>query len=454
MNRPLSERFLRFLRRRQLVSPGDHVLVAVSGGVDSMVLLHLLRESRVTLGIQLTAAHYDHAMRPDSAADAQWVAGICRAWGVPLETERSSAALYGEAAARHARYAFLERSARRVRATRIATAHHADDQIETVLFRLLRGTGLRGLAGIPLRRGKIIRPLLRYYKRELEQYAQEHGLSFREDATNRSDEYARNRIRRALIPVLETIRADAPAAILSVARHAARSERAWRALLHELRSGLELRRVPGTTELARGKLAEYDGEIRARVLRAELRRFGLVPDRLSMRNILRFVVRGRSGSRLDLAGNVRLECAYDALRITRPAQPAADESVSITACRAGHAHARLGGRKWRVEWTPSTATVTSADADDSASFACAQLVFPLEIRGWRAGDRIRLSYGSKKLKKLFAEAHVPVHDRPAVPVLVDAAGRIRWVAGVARAADAASADGGAVLTITVSHVES
>ena len=152
----LTERFQSVLREFELVPSSGHVLVACSGGLDSVVLLFLLRESAKALGIRVSAAHFDHSMRVGSAADAEWVSGLCRAWNIPLRSERATHAIRNEAEARAARYAFLEAATEAVDADRIATAHHADDQAETVLFRMLRGTGVDGLAGIPIRRGRII----------------------------------------------------------------------------------------------------------------------------------------------------------------------------------------------------------------------------------------------------------------------------------------------------------
>src|SRR5690606_8586295 len=137
----------------------QRVVVALSGGLDSVVLLHLLRFGTART---VCAAHFDHAMRSDSGADALWVSGLCRAWGVPLAAARAEDPPRSEAAARELRYAFLHAAAERFAADALATAHHADDQAETVLFRLARGTGLAGLAGIPARRGIIARPLLAF----------------------------------------------------------------------------------------------------------------------------------------------------------------------------------------------------------------------------------------------------------------------------------------------------
>ena len=447
MSSRLPARFVRFVRAKKLVAPGERILVAVSGGIDSMVLLHLFRECAAELRVEVVAAHYDHAMREASAADAEWVRGVCTAMAIPFITARSPLALYGEGAARTARYAFLQDAIQKIAAHKLATAHHADDQIETVLFRLMRGTGLRGLSGIPIRRGHIIRPLLRFRKVELQSYAQQHGITFREDATNATDEYARNRIRRALIPVMQSIRPAAPLAVLKLARYAARTERIWRSQMRGVVRDVFLSSTETAIELAREKWLEYDAEIRAWILRSALRKLGSVPTRAATRAIVRFVADGSSGSGVDVAGGIRVERAYDVIRIQRIQSPNGDSEVVIAACNDGLAKATLGGRTWCVRWT------TSRNTTGDARFDCIALKFPLTIRSWLPGDRMRMSYGSKKLKKLFAERRIPFHERSAQPVLVDRDNQVLWVAGVARSSEAATVDGTDALTIMVSDAQ-
>ncbi len=445
----LRARFQRFVQSKQLVQPNHRVLVAVSGGVDSMVLLHLFTHSAAELGIEVVAAHFDHGMRPDGAADAAWVARVCAEWRVPLQWARAAQGLRSEAEARVARYAFLSDAMQRAGATRIATAHHADDQIETILFRLMRGAGLRGLSGIPLRRGAIIRPLLRFRKRELEQYAATHGVEFRADETNLSDQFARNRIRNALLPALRRARPESPSQILMLARHAARAERGWQKRIEQVRKQVIVPAQSGVSELARGILLEYDAETQARLLRAELRRLGRVPDRAAIERMLQFCARASSGSTLSVGGGWQLERAYDVVRIARASGVGSERTVRIAGCENGDSVAEIGGCSWRVHWTTSP-----VEAKTGARFDCAALSFPLEIRSWRPGDRMRMGYGSKKLKKLFAEARVPVHERAAVPILADAQGRICWVVGVARSSDAPAREGAPALRITVTDDES
>jgi tRNA(Ile)-lysidine synthase len=157
-----------------------------------MVLLHLMRFHHGS-GRELRVAHMDHGMRAGSSADRDWVRGVCRAWEVPCSTRSADPVPGSEAAAREARYAFLRSVQAETGAAAILTAHHADDQAETVLFRILRGTGLRGLRGMGPSRDGIVRPLLGWWRKDLERYAAVQGVPFRRDPTNLALEYRRNR---------------------------------------------------------------------------------------------------------------------------------------------------------------------------------------------------------------------------------------------------------------------
>ncbi|UCC49059.1 MAG: tRNA lysidine(34) synthetase TilS, partial [Gemmatimonadota bacterium] len=205
----LPERFDNHLRASRLLPEGAAVTVALSGGLDSVALLDLLGTLRERWGWRLTAAHFDHRMREESGADAGWVADLCRQRGVPCRVGRARRVPRSESEARDLRYEFLHRARLEFQAECLATAHQADDQAETVLFRLLRGSGLAGLGGIPLRRSpNIVRPLLPFWRAEIEAYAAARGLAHRSDPTNLDISIARNRIRHQLIPAIEAN--DAP----------------------------------------------------------------------------------------------------------------------------------------------------------------------------------------------------------------------------------------------------
>ena len=470
----LAERFAEHVAARGLLRPGQHVLVALSGGLDSLVLLHLLRFELPDLRLRITAAHFDHAMRTGSAADAHWVRGLCRAWDVPLVSARAVVPLRGESAARAARYAFLHDAAATVHARRILTAHQRDDQAETVLFRLARGTGLAGLAGIPERRGLLVRPLLPFPRSTLAEYARVQRLRPREDPTNRSLEYARNRLRHVLLPALERDRPGARARLARIAELAGHAQAAWRGLLPALAAAAAQADSPGRAVLARVVLLDYDPRSRARVLRHWAERLEAPLSRRGTAAALELVGGAQSGRGITLAGGLRIRREFDRIILDRPARDAqrpGDRPLSIAAADAAEARVRLGGIGYEVAWEPAAGDESDArngqaallqgagpgplagGAPWSARFDATALAFPLELRGWRPGDRIVLDYGAKKLKKLFAERRIGRSARASVPVLAEQGpgGRVLWVAGVAHAACARARVGRPAWHITVRH---
>ena len=193
---------------QELLPPGSKVLCAVSGGADSMCLLHMLSQRE---DISLVAAHFNHQLRGEEAdRDEGFVREVCEQWGIPLSVGRGDVEAFArreklsiEEAGRTLRYTFLFRTAEEENCGLIATAHNAEDNAETLLLHLLRGSGLQGLTGISPRLHQLVRPLLTTSRREIEAYLSEYGVPHMEDSTNSNDSYTRNRVRHQLIPLLE-----------------------------------------------------------------------------------------------------------------------------------------------------------------------------------------------------------------------------------------------------------
>ncbi len=206
---PLLERFRQFVEDQNLYHPGERVLLAVSGGIDSVTLSDLAQQA----GWEVAIAHCNFQLRgPASDGDEDFVRDLAEEWDLPLFVEFFDTRLVAESrgisiqmAARELRYEWLEQLRRREGFDRIATAHHLDDSIETILLNFAKGTGLRGLHGIPEQRGAIIRPLLFATKHDILRYVVERGLSYREDASNKSENYERNKIRHRIVPVLHEL---------------------------------------------------------------------------------------------------------------------------------------------------------------------------------------------------------------------------------------------------------
>ncbi|NTW11517.1 MAG: tRNA lysidine(34) synthetase TilS, partial [Chlorobiaceae bacterium] len=208
---PFEKKFLDRLKRKRLVTRGDKVLAAVSGGPDSLAMLLLLHEAQPVLHCELAAAHCNFSLRSEeSDADERFVTEFCRRLGIECFTARFDTRLAAaelkksiEESARHLRYGFFAKLAEERGFTRIATGHHVNDNAETMLFNLFRGVSLPSLAGIRERNGMIIRPLLLFRREQISGYLEEKGIAARQDSSNILDEYDRNFIRNRVIPLIE-----------------------------------------------------------------------------------------------------------------------------------------------------------------------------------------------------------------------------------------------------------
>jgi tRNA(Ile)-lysidine synthase len=448
MKTDLRRRFAEHLHELAGPKAGDRVVVACSGGLDSTVLLHLLRFSPDVPALDLTVAHFDHRMRPESAEDAAWVKGLATAWGVSIRVGRAERSLSSEGDARLARYEFLYRERDGLGARWLLTAHHADDQAETVLFRILRGSGPGGLRGIPARgpRG-LLRPLLPFARAELEAYAKVCRIGFRSDSTNNEPRYARNVIRHEILPRAEAaVARGARRSLVRLARLSRLDEEAWRSLMPSLLEGVVVESGPDRVVLSRPSLLALHAGVRARVLRSVSETLGLALGATGTRVALQFTSSSASGRRHALAGGLVLSREFDRLVLSRHRAEIDEEGIlDIREPGEGQATFTLAGRSWLVEWT----RLSGPESAWRQTFDSAKLTFPLHLRGWAPGDRIRLGYGTKKLKKLFAEMQVPADERSRRPVMADGDGAVIWVPGLVRSVDVPEPRAGAVLTVAL-----
>lgn len=423
-------------------------LVAGSGGVDSMVLLHLLREAALA---PLHVGHVDHAMRPGSEADASWLRGVCHAWGVPFSSRRLDPPPTSEATARAARYAVLDQWRDQLDAAFVVTAHHADDQAETVLFRAIRGTGVDGLAGIRPRSDGRLRPLLGVEAAELVRYAEEVGLRWREDPTNQDETLARNALRHDVLPRLEAISPRAGRALARLAANALDDRAAWLEAQSLLGDVLGVEASDGRLSVSRADFVALGPELRARLLRGWATDVGATLDRAGTLRGDAFVLEGESGHGVDLGGAVTLHIELDRIVLRRARAKAGepDAPVRIESPVQGAGEARLAGRSVPVAWAAHTHVLQRSRRPGAreARFSIDELSFPLTVRGRRPGDRIALPGGTRKVKKVLLDARIPSDSRDAVPVLVDHEGSVLWVPGVARSRIAEA--GGRMLTVRI-----
>ncbi|MEX0979672.1 MAG: tRNA lysidine(34) synthetase TilS [Gemmatimonadota bacterium] len=432
---------------------GETVVVACSGGLDSTVLLHLLRfgpDGSALPRVELHVAHFDHGMRPESAEDAGRVRRLAEDWGLPCTVGRAENPPEGETEARTARHGFLETVRTATGARWIVMGHHADDQAETILFRIFRGTGLRGLSGMPEARSPgILRPLLPFRRAELDAYAREAEIPVLPDATNRDLRFARNVIRHEILPrAEEAVSAGATGALLRLGRLARESEAGWDSLLPELCDDVVIERSKGRTVIDRQAFLEFHPAVRSRILRSLLAPLGARPNEAGTRAALEFTRTTASGREWRLSGDVVLTREFDRLVLSGKGAPprgtadSRDDSGPSAATRGsgvpllipgpepGMRSVQVGGRRLVVRWGPHA----PSDALWVEPFPPSRLRFPLYLRGWQPGDRIRLAAGSRKLKKVLAEARIPRGERGRIPILTDARGEVLWIPGVAKAA--------------------
>lgn len=402
---PYPAAVLATIRARRLASPATAVLVATSAGPDSTALLAALAalRDRGALG-PLAALHVDHGLRPDGALDAAACQEACRRFGVPFSSVRVRLAPGNvQAEARRARYAALAREAARVGADRIATGHTLTDQAETVLLRLARGAGARGLAGIPARRGALVRPLLDRPRAEGLAYLARLGLAFREDPSNATPRFARNRLRQRLWPLLLELN---PAAEAALGRAAGLLRDDERALARRARAVVEDAGGPAAG-VPVDRLRAEPRAVRRRVVRRLVgRRAELGAAHVEV--VLALLRRKRAG-RAGLPGGLEAVVAGGLLRIRPVAAPAGPALAPVEV--PGPGTFRLPGLGLAAE--------VSAPA-------AAALPWPLWLRTRRPGDRLRPAGGAggKKLKAWLIDRKVPREARDRLVLLTDGGGAV------------------------------
>lgn len=422
--------------------PGMKVLCAVSGGADSMCLLHWLNAEKEALGIYIAAAHYEHGIRgKESLRDCRFVESYCRENGIELLTEHGAVPQYAaqhslsiEEAARELRYTFLSRAARQLGCDVIATAHNLNDNAETVLFHLARGGGAEGLSGIPPVRGNIVRPLLALSREEIEQYLKEHDVAYVEDSTNASDQYSRNSIRHRVVPVLNEINPVFAEAVFRTSCILREDE--------ECLSSLAEKFLTEYFDGASVPLEEFCAlhtSVAARVVR------GLCPQQLSRRHVEEVlkIAQQQELQYADVPG-LRIRAEQGRLYFTEDVSLRLPERELIPGTELLLPEA---GLKILSEFSVYHGEVH--DLFNTLYLSCDEIYGRISVGARCPGDslRIRGRGCSKTLKKLFTENGYPQQKRNLTPVLRDEKGLLA-VYGLAAAERTEPHPGSPVLKIT------
>jgi tRNA(Ile)-lysidine synthase len=425
-------RFVEFSRVNGLFGKRDTVIVGVSGGVDSMVLLDLLAGEG---SLRLVVAHMNYGLRgAESDGDEELTAAQAGKYGAELRVERVDAASESARAgrgiqevARDLRYGFFQRVKEEAGGDLIATGHQADDNAETILLHLCRGTGIRGMGGIPARREEIIRPLLFARREEIEAYAREAGVPFRTDSSNGKDVYTRNALRLRILPLLRDL--VTPAVVENINRAgdrfrevaqflAEQSTRAVGECLTEIR--------PEEFRLSLHPFAALPLLLREQVLLSAMARCtGVETESVRVQSILA-LSEGETGSRVMIGSGWEVARNRDEL-VFRKEKPETSLCVSVEP-----------GGEYRIG--PIRFASRFVDAPDPAArenraieYVDADKIVPqaLTLRTWREGDAfVPLGMnGTKKLSDFFVDEKVPLHEKGEIPVLASGNGEIIWVCG-------------------------
>ena len=382
-----------FLKEQALLSPGDKVIAAVSGGADSVAMLFALYLLRDELGITLEAAHFNHHLRgAESDRDEAFVTDFCGRYCIPLHlgSGRIVSGKKGlEAAARDARYAFL-----RSLPGKVATAHTADDNAETVLMRLIRGTGLKGLGAIAPVSGNVIRPMLTVTRDDVEAFLEEYALPHVEDSSNAEDDFLRNRIRHGILPLMRAENPRIGENLSAMALLLRQDEACLQAMIPE-------EQMPDVS-----RLKAMEPALRRRTLERFLKAQGVrEPEQIHILQAEQLLYHWSPSASMQFPGGVTIGRQYD--RLVRlecaPELPETRLSVPGDIC--------IGGKRFVSEY--------ATDLEERPDSVLVCPVGVLIVRSRRSGDTMRLPGGTRSLKKMYIDRKIPASQRAAVPVLAD-----------------------------------
>jgi len=422
MTRAIEHKTLDWLWRHGLISDGDTVLIALSGGADSVCLARVLLALGERLHIRLAAAHYNHQLRGEaSGRDEAFVRQFCSAFDLPLTVGSGDVAgavrqsgCGMEETAREMRYAFLTATAQTMGADKIATGHNADDNVETVLLHLIRGAGLRGLAGIPPSRGQIVRPILALERREVEAYLAELGQGFVEDATNCDTALRRNALRHQVLPILKGLNPNLAEGVLRQSELLRQDSRFLDEVAEEAFG--EQNSPPeegnGAVCLPIKNLTALAPAIASRVVALAIRAAGGEADAVHVRQVLDIAASGDPSAETKVRGDITVRREYDQL---------------------------IFGPFYK-----------NPETFHAFHFKSAAVCGRITVRPRETGDKIRLPGrgGTKTVKKLMIEEKIPARERERLPILADEAGVIA-VYGIGIDERVTPGPGDEILTVVV-----
>ena len=420
-----------------MLSYGDRVVLAVSGGPDSVCLLHLLLQISQELALQLFVAHLNHMLREEAIQEEEFVRELARKHALPFHSERIEVAKLikkGETleeGARRIRYDFFRRASEMFSANKIALGHNADDLVETVIFNLIRGTGIHGLRGIPpLRReGSItfIRPLINIWREEIAEYLKEKNIPYMIDRSNLSLEFTRNKIRHQIIPLLEEINPKVKLAIYRLAEIASEINSFIEDEVREGKERIMKRRTPSSIYYINlPVLFSFHPALQKEILLSIVGEIS--PYEMGKEEVERILELGKSGGAITLPGKIEARKVGDMLQFKKWEESPISYEVSLTLPGS----TLIPQAKMRIEAEIIEKNYLIKDV------TCREVTLDMDsikggliARNWRRGDRF-VPLGmreEKKLQDIFVDKKIPREDRRRIPIICDEEGII-WIVGV------------------------
>lgn len=418
----LQGKLVDFINKHQLATDQDKILIGVSGGIDSMVLLHLLVHSGFSVGV----AHCNFCLRgEESDADEQFVRFNCLMNGIPIHSISFDTQQYAQenglsiqVAARELRYGYFDELCKEYKYTRIAVAHNLNDSVETVLLNLIRGTGLKGLTGIKPVNGNIIRPLLFATRNQIEEYAKAHSIRFREDSSNTTTKYKRNFVRHRIIPLLRELNPSVDITIYQTAKHLSEAQLLVERELDKIRENL-VREESERIIIDADRLMEEPG---VHIFLVDfLSAYGYTPE---MAGQVAALLNSSVGSMVESDTHVVYRDRYRLILQQKQSQRVEPVQVDVTT-ELIETPLKLSFsiegyvKDEKIEKSPAVATVDFE-----------KLVYPLTLRPWQPGDRF-IPFGMngfKKVSDFLVDSKVPLADKEKVYVLTSG-NEIVWVIG-------------------------
>lgn len=443
----MEQKIIQFLQENNIALTNKKIVIAVSGGPDSVALLHILNEWKERFNLRLVAVTVNHQLRADADKDVQYVRHLCQEWNIPLIDERIQVRDYEQehkvsmqVAARTLRYEVFANVMEAEKADYLAFGHHGDDQIETLIMSLMRSTTLSALTGIPFTRpfasGAIIRPLLAVTRKEIEAYCRMHHLSPRIDPSNEDLTYTRNYVRKLIVPKLKEKNESLHRTIQELSESLHEDEQYLQTIAQSVFEEIvqcDINKRKATIPIA--ELKEQAIPLQRRIYRLTLDYlYEKLPPQLSHSHeaiFLSLIDENQKNKRLHFPKQLIIELVYNQIEFYfyEKKQPSFSMSIFKVPTRV----ALPNGHVLKIEYTNDVAHV---EKNNEYICAVSQVSFPLKVRTRRPGDRMRYRglRGSKKVKDILIDEKIPRHKRDGIPIITDANDDILWLVGIRKGA--------------------